>query len=706
MAKVSTTNLKSKIKIKTSDFQELIEFKRAFAPLFSTNVLESGLKAETFEPFFAKVNLWHRTRGNLETIRFLKEIRVALYNFVAGRKVPSKGPSLTRTNLPKAFGPEVNKVLLERNPQTIRVVLTALMISRVIPGWKDPDITTITEGPKYSKEIREDFEHYMSFVIPKMIPKIDRPEWVCPHFTTKNSPQGIAMKVLGAELRDVQKDPKLMESMWIVAGPTLQLYMQKLIDQPKRLMNQEDPKPSRKGRLRSLGVVKDTEGKSRIIAMGDYWTQTSLKPLHNLLLKQLKTMESDLTFGQDIGPFGRKSQTYYSFDLTAATDRLPIFLYEKILEVVYDKGFQEAWSYLMVGQEFHWKDSTIKYSTGQPMGLYSSWALLALAHHAIVQYSALKLGFKEFKDYRILGDDIVIRNDLVAHRYAETLKSLGVELSPQKSLVSKDTFEFAKRLFYKDVEVTGFPLSGWISATKNGWTDQLNIVETAIRRGYSPSQLVNIDHLVELQKFTGKSQQLRWKLARNMITHIAVTRPEAELLKTAGRLWSLPISCVTSSSLFRREVLLGYSNLLNDQFMKTLSESIKHVKNELKNLSNPIVDRNLQQTMISAFISWLPDEVPTHVNFEYKIFDPYIQCLCASIHSNSNEMDKLADSYSFMGVFRSLESYSSYLSQIDFRVPNIHVRDSSRRSERVFKVAASLSVRSMQQLKLPRPNTT
>jgi hypothetical protein len=45
----------------------------------------------------------------------------------------------------------------------------------------------------------------------------------------------------------------------------------------------------------------------------------------------------------------------------------------------------------------------------------------------------------------ILGDDIVIKNDAVAKAYIKVIKGLGVELSLQKTHVSDDTYEFAKR---------------------------------------------------------------------------------------------------------------------------------------------------------------------------------------------------------------------------------------------------------------------
>jgi hypothetical protein len=45
----------------------------------------------------------------------------------------------------------------------------------------------------------------------------------------------------------------------------------------------------------------------------------------------------------------------------------------------------------------------------------------------------------------ILGDDIVIKNDKVAKTYIKVMQGLGVDISTNKTHVSSDTYEFAKR---------------------------------------------------------------------------------------------------------------------------------------------------------------------------------------------------------------------------------------------------------------------
>jgi len=78
---------------------------------------------------------------------------------------------------------------------------------------------------------------------------------------------------------------------------------------------------------------------------------------------------------------------------------------------------------------FDYQGSKISYETGQPMGAYSSWPMLAITHHIIVLVAA---GYPSYSNYMILGDDLVIGDDTVAIRYRAIMATLGVEISEQK----------------------------------------------------------------------------------------------------------------------------------------------------------------------------------------------------------------------------------------------------------------------------------
>lgn len=48
----------------------------------------------------------------------------------------------------------------------------------------------------------------------------------------------------------------------------------------------------------------------------------------------------------------------------------------------------------------------------------------------------------------------------VAEMYKELIQKLGVDYSPSKTYESDYFFEFAKRLYFKGVEISPFPVSG------------------------------------------------------------------------------------------------------------------------------------------------------------------------------------------------------------------------------------------------------
>jgi hypothetical protein len=209
-------------------------------------------------------------------------------------------------------------------------------------------------------------------------------------------------------------------------------------------------------KIAKLGVVHDQSGKARIVGVTNYWIQVILKPLHDAILSRLEGIPMDGTFDQ-IAPINRlmsvvePGQKFYSFDLSAATDRLPVEIQADILNLLIP-NIGTLWMNLLGSLKWEWKSTNshvpvkeISYSVGQPMGAYSSWAMLALSHHVIVQCAAVNCGIKSFTHYAILGDDIVIANDAVAAEYLVLMKALGVDINLAKSLSSSSFCEFAKR---------------------------------------------------------------------------------------------------------------------------------------------------------------------------------------------------------------------------------------------------------------------
>jgi hypothetical protein len=114
------------------------------------------------------------------------------------------------------------------------------------------------------------------------------------------------------------------------------------------------------GIFRKIVGIPDLEGKTRVIAILDYWSQTALRPLHQFLFRVIRLIPQDMTFNQ--GSFVEEVRkwgggcTLYSVDLTAATDRFPVRLIQLLLEGYFGREFAQAWRDVMVGYPFRTPD--------------------------------------------------------------------------------------------------------------------------------------------------------------------------------------------------------------------------------------------------------------------------------------------------------------------------------------------------------------
>lgn len=114
-----------------------------------------------------------------------------------------------------------------------------------------------------------------------------------------------------------------------------------------------------------------------MIAIGDYMSQTVLKPFHKYLFGILRRIKQDCTFDQSgfLTKMDINQGPFYSMDLSNATDRFPIDAILAILAPHFDEDQLRAWKSIMVDYPFQVgndKDVSIEYKVGNPMGFYSS----------------------------------------------------------------------------------------------------------------------------------------------------------------------------------------------------------------------------------------------------------------------------------------------------------------------------------------------
>lgn len=161
--------------------------------------------------------------------------------------------------------------------------------------------------------------------------------------------------------------------------------------------------PANGSGLSSFAIKEEAAGKVRVFALADSVTQSVLAPLHTALFDILKKIPNDGTFNQDesVKRSTRKSMEAgyaFSFDLSAATDRLPSQLTAAVIEnLVGIRGIGDAWRKVMCDRTFNFTKEVMrkypvfaesmsrypvmgseafisgyKYSVGQPMGALSS----------------------------------------------------------------------------------------------------------------------------------------------------------------------------------------------------------------------------------------------------------------------------------------------------------------------------------------------
>jgi hypothetical protein len=140
----------------------------------------------------------------------------------------------------------------------------------------------------------------------------------------------------------------------------------------------------------------------------------------------------------------------------------------------------------------------------------------------------LQIEYKTLK-YCILGDDVVIGNKLVAEEYIRRIISLGVEISESKTHVSEHFSEFAKRLAYKDFEITPFPISALKESSKRYYL-LVSLLLQENRKGWI--QKDGIPHSIDM--FYTHVKPLRRKFRRSIIMFAEAT--ERVILFTQGHI--------------------------------------------------------------------------------------------------------------------------------------------------------------------------
>jgi len=265
-----------------------------------------------------------------------------------------------------------------------------------------------------------------------------------------------------------------------------------------------------------LSIKEESWAKRRLFAILDYFSQSSLKGFHTFLFEWLKAQKEDGTFDQDkvsnvVRDWTANSEESESADLSKATDRIPVEVQSEIVARIAGTKFAKLWRCICTDRDFQVSNSvdTVRYKTGQPMGILSSWAMLSVWHHIMCRtcLAYLKISRDEATRYVVIGDDVALNGTNLFSIYrvlVEVLQGVGIskakgfhmETQTEDNPIPSDTYsgksytaELAKRVFCNGREITVVPPDEVF--TSLGSPSQMpDLLASLQKRGY----LVSDDH--------------------------------------------------------------------------------------------------------------------------------------------------------------------------------------------------------------------
>jgi hypothetical protein len=540
-----------------------------------------GSKVQSYtSSWLALVGKYIRTKGLAWTIRRIKLLRLIVTRYLSGSPLfVVKELVGIKDGFPKCIW-FLKELVDSGDPASLRLVISLLVISRAMVCEAKPDYSSITADFSGTR-LTIDPDFVMKFVSDFNL-VLYRHVWTREmfFFSMKGGPLGHPV-LTAIHCLALFEGPDWACILHMVGLPGAQWFKDMLLKYRKLLdwsiIDKKVEALSKLGYkldqlpLRRLSIVQDPELKARIVGIVDWITQVLLEPLSAQLFNLLRSIPQDRTFTQD--PHIRKVEgsKFHSLDLSNATDRFPLTVQKQLLAEMLGGAYAEAWGSLLTRKGFATPEGdTIFYKVGQPMGARSSWAMFTLSHHMVVQYAAFLVGVYPFRDYILLGDDIVITNDAVADKYVELITELGVGISPMKSHTSETTYEFAKRWFHHGVEVTGFPLNS-VLTTITKPLELYTAVRTWVLRGSTPVGFMDsVECVLQLYKALGYSQRK---------------------LRTIGNLlWSFRFTLRNLSSFNHDEVrsFFASATIEHEGYVIPASESM--LESEFSRVSSAVVD--------------------------------------------------------------------------------------------------------------------
>lgn len=388
--------------------------------------------------------------------------------------------------------------------------------------------------------------------------------------------------------------------------------------------------------------------KARVVAQPSAWLQLAFVPLHDCLAETAEELFPHASCARDqvsgaerMMSLQLQGHSLYCTDLSSATDRFPIHYSLGVLDGLGLSDWADALEEV-VSRDFKCDESPdghIRYGAGQPMGLYGSFPLfhlsnMLMANGARFHYSPiLKRVVEEDPDVRFsggsyfltVGDDIVFSSPVVANRYKNMLKQMGVQTSDAKCY-SGDVAEFAGFISTKtNKSVATFrpyksSADGWI----NNPLQFLSAMGSAVKRmprrqAYWQRQLQAFNYTVPfrdigLESLIPTDDQTLGTAAFRGDTRTMVNLANAMVTCTTAHMPDVSQAMrVSSTPLFRERGMFDYYGYNPDKMTRHEEMKSNPFRQTAKSLSQDPLMRSANDGSIKDLYNPLPSSQATTV---------------------------------------------------------------------------------------------
>jgi hypothetical protein len=479
------------------------------------------------------------TRGRTALILKMKNTLFFINRWLAGSQndnpfLLGEPVGLARSGLPRILPIYLRRAIGSKNTRLIRVVQSIFKAYSALDGpHVDCDLVSVTGScPPLDAKTLEAFERFCAKEFWPVIvrnyakqagrvgvlkPRFRPNPRDAPFYPSRGGPNH-SVGILGAPLDALAwaASPRMYPRMWFehVGDARSVALFDQVLYSTQLARNSQLGKSIKSKILRNwdfqreldvgkLAFLPEAAGKVRTIAIVDYWTQRAMKPVHDWMMSVLSVFPTDGTFNQEeaLRTYSRSTShvaKHYSIDLKSATDMIPIELYRALFKGIWKEETVELWIALLTdrwfripsdGEDFQplvqprLRGTLVEYNRGQPMGTLSSWASMALVHHALELFSAKEAGLDPvtFQDYRVLGDDNVTGNCLVAASYRTVCSLLQIPISDSKTLEGK-LFVFASQVYLDGVNISPMSLKEELSVKT--CAQRVEMALRAVSRGW------------------------------------------------------------------------------------------------------------------------------------------------------------------------------------------------------------------------------